>query len=288
MSYDYSKIIAMYKDDVELFRLYQGNDMLWEKPFKRFYVWVNDISDIRDIINGVSQMSGQFVGVDSVNSLLGVVDPSAFGGIFVEIRSEDDDLIGSIATNSIPLVQTFVNEKDSLIGSTDANSLQGVGMEITSGETLNGSAVVLIEPDNKFVYCIERFYIQDLISNFTIMSVNYVPGIVSLDLLNSSVSTIIGMCDFMHTIDVSMLSGESYVVSGDMVVLKTESFDDINGYVQFMTANSWITHVWSTDQGLNGNCKITMYRLSLLSDFDSLYLSNMDDKTLEELRLRED
>jgi hypothetical protein len=308
MSYDYSTIIAMYKDGMELFKLYEGSDLLWEKPtHKRVYMWINDLSNLGSVIDSIYAMTGEVINIDALSNLIASTTPESCGGLMVEIQGESDS-IGNMIADLMEAKIAVVQEVNLLDGTAVMIDMDGINNAINDVFFLNGSATPqVISPadiniDSKFnlkssivVSLDTNAYIavKDTLNfsenvNIQLCEVCYIPNLNAISNVQDAIKVIITEAILARSVSSMNFSDSVYVELGNILKISINQFESISAYANCLKAAGLFTSINSTDQQLQGLGKVTMYRLSELGDFDSLYLYNMDESTLQQLRLVEE
>lgn len=112
MSIDYSKIIAIYKDGMELFRLYEGSNMLWEKPkYRRFYIYLQTEHELQSFISNILTSNADEAIIKSVDQFNNTIQIDSLGGYLIEIYA-DSKFNQSISAEEYTSVDTFVLSRD--------------------------------------------------------------------------------------------------------------------------------------------------------------------------------
>lgn len=286
MSIDYNTIVAIYKDGMELFRLYEGSTMLWEKPFKRIWVYLNDSATLQSVISNVITANGYNVKVQDLIDFNNNIKALTETGYFVELYVEDG-VDGSAKPSILTDLQNiYVNTDDGV--SSYIKPVNGTALNIKSLETSTISSSISVIIDNNVYGNVDvSILLGNQIKPVLIGSIWYVSAADSNITVGNSIKSIVATIDFVA---LNVLDGlSSYTKPSILGEIDCDifSFDSLYAYAKFLEAQGIPTSILASE-GLYGDATVTMFRLSELSDFDNLYLYNIDGETLEKLRLIEE
>lgn len=286
MNYDYSTIIAIYKDGTELFRLYEGSTMLWEKPFKRIWVYLNDSAALRSVISNVITANGYNVKVQDLIDFNNSIKALTETGYLIELYVEDG--VDGSAKPSIltDLQNVYVNTDDGV--SSYIEPVNGTALNIRSSQTSTISSSISVIIDNNVYGNVDvNILFGNQIKPVLMGSIWYVSAADSNITVGNSIKSIVATIDFVTLNILDGLSSHTKPSILGEIDCDILSFDSLYAYAKFLEAQGIPTSI-STSDGLYGDAMVTMFRLTELADFDNLYLYNIDGETLDKLRLIEE
>lgn len=286
MNYDYSTIIAIYKDGTELFRLYEGSVMLWEKPLKRFYVYVDQLATLQSVIDRVSTMTGSIIKMQDSIILNNTIKATSDSGYVIELYIEGS-LDGSAKPSILTDIQDgYVNVEDHL--DTNIKPINGTAKyaKIIENNVVNNMIAIIVD-NNVYLNVDENILFSNQLQNVSVGSIWYIAKLNDDITISNTINSIIASIEY---VELGGLAGISSTIKPnllDELTCEIHSFDSLSTYIEFVEQNGLFTSISASD-GLSSNIKVTMFRFSKLQDFDDIYLYDMDGETLEQLKLIEE
>jgi len=287
MSIDYSKIIAIYKDGMELFRLYEGSNMLWEKPkYRRFYVYLQTEHELQSFISNILTSKADEAIIKSVSQFNNTIQADSLGGYLIEIYA-DSKFNQSISAEEYTSVSTLVLSRDHT--ENEISTHIGRATKIAYTNSINIGESFVIEVNNFNTIDIEDMEVLFgcSINDVQVNSVYYVPGIQAIDNFEDQVMVLNATSDIIDIVSKNTIQStiSPTLIQREGFVLYT--FDNLQGYVQFSELTGIRTSIKSI-YNIESNIAITLLVPSHLYDLDNLSLSDIDGDELQTLYLVEE